>query len=41
MEKNMSCVLVNAALYAGRYYVCKDGLVFTYEQIRKHPNIWE
>jgi len=25
----------------GKYYVCKDGPVFTYEQIKKYPKIWD
>jgi NAD(P)H-flavin reductase len=25
----------------GKYYVCKDGPVFTYAQVQKYPKIWE
>jgi len=24
----------------GKYYVCKDGPVFTYEEIKNQPDIW-
>jgi len=42
MEKNMSCGVGKCGhCMLGKYYVCKDGPVFTYEQIRKYPNIWD
>jgi NAD(P)H-flavin reductase len=42
MEKNMSCGFGKCGhCMLGKYYVCKDGPVFTYEQISKYPNIWE
>ncbi|MHC4750701.1 MAG: hypothetical protein ACYTFW_12595 [Planctomycetota bacterium] len=25
----------------GRYYICKDGPVFTYDKIKDYPNIWD
>ncbi|NQT04268.1 MAG: oxidoreductase, partial [Planctomycetes bacterium] len=25
----------------GKYYVCKDGPVFTYGQVMGYPNIWD
>ncbi|MHC4519186.1 MAG: FAD/NAD(P)-binding protein [Planctomycetota bacterium] len=42
MEKNMSCGVGKCGhCMLGRYYVCKDGPVFTYAQVQKYPNIWE
>ncbi len=42
MEKNMSCGVGKCGhCMLGRYYVCKDGPVFTYEQISKYPKIWD
>ncbi len=42
MEKNMSCGLGKCGhCRLGRYYTCKDGPVFTYEQIKDIPEIWE
>jgi len=42
MEKNMSCGVGKCGhCMIGKYYVCKDGPVFTYEQIRDYPNIWD
>jgi NAD(P)H-flavin reductase len=42
MEKNMSCGVGKCGhCMIGKYYVCKDGPVFTYEQIRKYPKIWD
>ncbi|MBN2460456.1 MAG: FAD/NAD(P)-binding protein [Candidatus Cloacimonetes bacterium] len=41
MEKNMSCGLGKCGHCAmGNYFVCKDGPVFTYDQIKNHPDIW-
>ncbi|MDO9577293.1 MAG: FAD/NAD(P)-binding protein [Candidatus Cloacimonadales bacterium] len=41
MEKNMSCGLGKCGHCAmGDYFVCKDGPVFTYNEIKNHPNIW-
>ena len=41
MEKNMSCGIGKCGhCMIGKYYVCKDGPVFTYEQIKQYPNIW-
>ncbi|MFW6190773.1 MAG: hypothetical protein ACOC49_03910 [Candidatus Bipolaricaulota bacterium] len=25
----------------GQYYVCKDGPVFTYDQVKGIPDLWE
>jgi len=25
----------------GKYFVCKDGPVFTYDEIKDQPNIWD
>jgi len=42
MEKNMSCGFGKCGhCMIGRYYCCKDGPVFTYEQIKDYPNIWD
>ncbi len=42
MEKNMSCGFGKCGhCMLGKYYVCKDGPVFTYDQIRNYPNIWD
>jgi len=41
MEKNMSCGLGKCGhCMMGDYFVCKDGPVFTYDEIKDHPNIW-
>jgi len=41
MEKNMSCGLGKCGhCMMGKYFVCKDGPVFTYDEIRDQPNIW-
>ena len=42
MEKNMSCGVGKCGhCMIGKYYVCKDGPVFTFEQIRKYQGIWD
>lgn len=42
MEKNMSCGVGKCGhCMVGKYYVCKDGPVFTYDQIKKYPKIWD
>ena len=42
MEKNMSCGVGKCGHCAlGKFYVCKDGPVFTYEQIKEIPEIWD
>ncbi len=41
MEKNMSCGLGKCGhCMMGEYFVCKDGPVFTYDEIKNTPNIW-
>jgi NAD(P)H-flavin reductase len=41
MEKNMSCGLGKCGhCMMGEFFVCKDGPVFTYEEIKDQPNIW-
>jgi NAD(P)H-flavin reductase len=41
MEKNMSCGLGKCGhCMMGEYFVCKDGPVFTYAEIKNQPNIW-
>jgi NAD(P)H-flavin reductase len=42
MEKNMSCGIGKCGhCMLGKYYVCKDGPVFTYDQLKDYPKIWE
>ncbi|MFH1615635.1 MAG: FAD/NAD(P)-binding protein [Planctomycetota bacterium] len=42
MEKNMSCGVGKCGhCMLGKYYVCKDGPVFTYEQIKNYSDIWD
>jgi NAD(P)H-flavin reductase len=42
MEKNMSCGLGKCGhCRIGKYYACKDGPVFTYEQLKDLPDIWD
>jgi NAD(P)H-flavin reductase len=41
MEKNMSCGLGKCGhCMMGEFFVCKDGPVFTYDEIKDQPNIW-
>jgi len=41
MEKNMSCGLGKCGhCMMGKYLVCKDGPVFTYNEIKNQPHIW-
>lgn len=41
MEKNMSCGLGKCGhCMMGKYFVCKDGPVFTYDEIKNQPDIW-
>jgi NAD(P)H-flavin reductase len=42
MEKNMSCGLGKCGhCRIGRFYTCKDGPVFTYEELKEIPDIWD
>ena len=42
MEKSMSCGLGKCGhCRVGRYYACKDGPVFTYEQLKNEHDIWD
>lgn len=42
MEKNMSCGLGKCGhCTMGKYFVCKDGPVFTYDEIKDQPDIWK
>lgn len=42
MEKNMSCGVGKCGhCMIGKYYVCKDGPVMTYEQIKGYSKIWD
>lgn len=41
MEKNMSCGIGKCGhCMLGKYYVCKDGPVFTLDQVKDYPDIW-
>ena len=42
MEKNMSCGLGKCGhCMMGEFFVCKDGPVFTYNEIKHSPEIWK
>ncbi|MDD5237207.1 MAG: oxidoreductase, partial [Candidatus Omnitrophica bacterium] len=42
MEKNMSCGLGKCGhCRLGKFYVCKDGPVFAYEDIKNMHDIWD
>ena len=42
MEKNMSCGLGKCGhCRIGKYYVCRDGPVFTYDKLKDIPDIWD
>jgi NAD(P)H-flavin reductase len=42
MEKNMSCGLGKCGhCMMGEYFVCKDGPVFTYDELKNTPDIWK
>ena len=42
MEKNMSCGLGKCGhCRIGKFYICKDGPVFTYEQLKNIHDIWD
>jgi NAD(P)H-flavin reductase len=42
MEKNMSCGLGKCGhCMMGEYFVCKDGPVFSYNEIKDQPDIWK
>ena len=42
MEKNMSCGLGKCGhCMMGEFFVCKDGPVFTYDEIKYNPEIWK
>ena len=41
MEKNMSCGLGKCGhCMMGKYFVCKDGPVFSYDEVKDQPDIW-
>jgi len=41
MTKNMSCGVGKCGhCMMGKYYICKDGPVFTYERVKGLPDIW-
>jgi NAD(P)H-flavin reductase len=42
MEKNMSCGLGKCGhCMMGEFFVCKDGPVFTYAELKNTPDIWK
>ncbi|MDZ4181340.1 MAG: FAD/NAD(P)-binding protein, partial [Candidatus Cloacimonadaceae bacterium] len=42
MEKNMSCGVGKCGHCAmGQYFVCKDGPVFSYNEVKNSPNLWK
>lgn len=42
LEKNMSCGIGKCGhCMLGKYYVCKDGPVFTYDQVMEYPDLWD
>ncbi|MCX6330561.1 MAG: FAD/NAD(P)-binding protein [Bacteroidia bacterium] len=42
MEKNMSCGLGKCGhCMMGEFFVCKDGPVFTYKELKNTPDIWK
>ncbi len=42
LEKNMSCGFGKCRhCLVGPYYVCKDGPVFKYSQVKDLPNVWD
>jgi NAD(P)H-flavin reductase len=42
MEKNMSCGLGKCGhCMMGEFFVCRDGPVFTYSEIKHNPEIWK
>lgn len=42
MEKNMSCGIGKCGhCRIGPYYACKDGPVFSYDQLESQPRIWD
>jgi NAD(P)H-flavin reductase len=42
MEKNMSCGLGKCGhCMMGEFFVCRDGPVFTYKEIKHNPEIWK
>ena len=42
MEKSMSCGLGKCGhCRIGKYYICKDGPVFTYEELKSIHDIWD
>jgi NAD(P)H-flavin reductase len=42
MERNMSCGLGQCGhCRLGRYYVCKEGPVFSYDELQNNPRLWD
>ena len=42
LEKNMSCGLGKCGhCMMGEFFVCKDGPVFTYEEVKSTPDLWK
>jgi NAD(P)H-flavin reductase len=42
LERNMSCGIGHCGhCRLGRYHVCQDGPVFSYEEVRANPRLWD
>jgi len=42
MERNMSCGIGQCGhCRLGRYYICRDGPVFSYDEIQNNPRLWD
>jgi NAD(P)H-flavin reductase len=42
LERNMSCGVGQCGhCRLGRYYVCKDGPVFSFDEIQNNPRLWD
>jgi len=41
LEKNMSCGLGKCGhCMMGKYFVCKDGPVFRFDEVKEIPDLW-
>ena len=42
MERNMSCGIGQCGhCRLGRYYICNDGPVFSYDELKNNPRLWD
>ena len=42
MERNMSCGIGQCGhCRLGKYYICKEGPVFSYDEIQGNPRLWD